>query len=141
MHGNVWEWVSDWYGPYTTISKVDPTGPNKGTETEKSFGRKLRKQTELAKVLLMGTTYRPTAATVLDSVLPERYQQSPTDLILPLPSALPKTRLLAQLLANLMPLIRGRCTYLFIGGRTDQLTMPFHHGSERYPKDSFDFRL
>ena len=27
MHGNVWEWVSDWLGPYTSSSQTNPTGP------------------------------------------------------------------------------------------------------------------
>lgn len=34
MHGNVAEWVSDWYGAdyYKHSPKVDPTGPSEGTE-------------------------------------------------------------------------------------------------------------
>ena len=31
MHGNVWEWVSDWHGDYSAEPKTDPQGPEKGT--------------------------------------------------------------------------------------------------------------
>jgi formylglycine-generating enzyme required for sulfatase activity len=36
MHGNLWEWVQDWYGAYTIPAPPDPTGPVTG------YGRVLR---------------------------------------------------------------------------------------------------
>lgn len=32
MHGNVWEWVSDWHAPYSIQISADPQGPPEGSE-------------------------------------------------------------------------------------------------------------
>ena len=39
MHGNVWEWYSDWYGNYPSVAVADPVGPKEGSDRVNRGGR------------------------------------------------------------------------------------------------------
>ena len=38
MHGNVFEWVQDWFGPYPSTPQVDPQGPETGSKRVRRGG-------------------------------------------------------------------------------------------------------
>jgi formylglycine-generating enzyme required for sulfatase activity len=61
MLGNVWEWVSDWYGPYPSVPEIDPTGPS-GGESRVIRGGSFEHGSSAARSSARSTFYTPQSA-------------------------------------------------------------------------------